>query len=109
MISLSLSPPPAPPPPPPPPPPPLSHSLALVDPLTTGAAARYLNHDERVLAVKAKAPPTAMFVLCVFTQGTAILEIVNSVKQNVSSFLKIQNHKKKFLGKLWTPFLNSCP
>jgi hypothetical protein len=65
-------------------PPPLSHSLALVNPHTTDAAARYLSSDERVLAVKAEAPPTAMFVLCVFSSGTAILEIVNSIKQNVN-------------------------
>ena len=84
---------------PPPPPHPLSHSLALVNPHTTDAAARYLSSDERVLAVKAEAPPTAMFVLCIFTSGTAILEIVNSIKQNVNlhffnNFFSILNFKE---------------
>ena len=64
-----------------------SHRLALVCPDSSDTAARYLDNEERVLAVKSKAPPTAMFVLCVFTPGTAILEIVNSIKQNVNIIL----------------------
>ena len=40
--------------------------------------------------VKAEAAPHVMFVLCVFSPGPAILEIVNSIKQNVSFPFKLK-------------------
>ena len=63
------------------PPAPSSHSLALVTP---GSPTHYLDPEDRILSVKAGAPPTSMFVLCVHMPGAALLEVMNSLRQNVS-------------------------
>ena len=70
-------------------PPPLSlplsyrHSIALVSGLSSGTPARYLDPDDRILSVKVGAPPTAMFVLCAHMPGQALLEVIDTVRQNV--------------------------
>ena len=67
-----------------------SHSLALVNPHSMETPARYLGSEDRVMAVKNEpAAAGVMFVLCVFSSGSAILEIVNTIKQNVSFFFRI--------------------
>lgn len=57
----------------------------MVTPQATVCPARYLGPDDRVLTVKAEAAANVMFVLCVYSPGPAILEIVNSINQNVCS------------------------
>lgn len=63
-----------------------SHSIAVVTPQATESPARYLGPDDRVLTVKAEAAANVMFVLCVYSPGPAILEIVNSINQNVCTY-----------------------
>ncbi len=60
-----------------------SYRLVLVSGLSTGTPAHYLDSEERVLSLKTEAPPTGMFVLCVNTPGDGLLELIDSVRQNV--------------------------
>ena len=59
-----------------------------MNPHSIATPARYLAPDERVLGVKTESTMAAdfMFVLCVYSPDPAILEIVNSIKQNVKNF-----------------------
>lgn len=50
---------------------------------SSGSPARYLDPDDRILSVKAGAPIAAMFVLCVHMPGQALLEAIDSIRQNV--------------------------
>ena len=59
------------------------HSIALVSGISSSTPARYLDPDDRILSVKVGAPPTAMFVLCVRMPGQALLEVIDTVRQNV--------------------------
>ena len=59
------------------------HSIALVTGPSSGSPARYLDPDDRILSVKAGAPIAAMFVLCVHMPGQALLEAIDSIRQNV--------------------------
>lgn len=54
-----------------------------------GSQARYLNPEDKMMSIKAGAMPTSMFVLCVSMPGQALLEIINSVRQNVSIYAVI--------------------
>ncbi len=62
-----------------------SHSLALVTGPASSSPTHYLDRDSKVLSVKSGAPPTAMFVLCVQMPGASLLEVIDSLRQNVSS------------------------
>ena len=46
--------------------------------------ARYLAADERVTQAKAEASSSAQFVLCVHSMEESVLEVVGSIKHNVS-------------------------
>ena len=59
------------------------HSIALVTGPSSGSPARYLDPDDRILSVKAGAPIAAMFVLCVHMPGQALLDAIDSIRQNV--------------------------
>ena len=59
------------------------HSIALVSPQCEDSPAHYLKPTDQAMAIKMGAAADVMFVLCVHTPGTAILEVVNSLKQNV--------------------------
>ena len=56
---------------------------------SSGSPARYLDPDDRILSVKAGAPIPAMFVLCVHMPGPALLEAIDSIRQNVRRIRKI--------------------
>ena len=58
-----------------------SHSIAVVD---DSKPPRYLAADERVVQAKAEASSSAQFVLCVHSTEKSVLEVVGSVKHNVS-------------------------
>lgn len=58
--------------------------MVLVSGPTSGSPAHYLDAEDNMLSVKAGAPPTAMFVLCVNMPGQAPLEILDSIRLNVS-------------------------
>ena len=60
-----------------------SHGLALVSGSSSGSPACYLEPDKRLLSVRA--PPTGMLVLCVVMPGPALLDIIDNIRQNVSS------------------------
>ena len=49
--------------------------------------AHYLDPDDRMLSVMAGASPSSMLVLCVHMPGPALLEIMDSIRQNVSESL----------------------
>ena len=66
---------------------PHSHSIALVSSKSSGTPAHYLDGDDRILSVKAGAPLTSSFVLCVHMPGAALLEVVDSVIRSVSCCL----------------------
>ena len=61
-----------------------SHSLALVMGPSSDNPAHYLDKDDKILSVKAGASSTAMFVLCVQMPGASLLEVIDSLRQNVS-------------------------
>ena len=61
-----------------------SHRLALVSNRSSENPAHYLEADDRMLSVMSGAPPTSMLVLCVHMPGQALLEIIDSIRQNVS-------------------------
>lgn len=61
-----------------------SHRMVLVSGPFSGSPAHYLDPEDKILSVKAGAPPTAMFILCVSMPGQGPLEIIDSVRQNVS-------------------------
>ena len=58
--------------------------MVLVSGPTSGSPAHYLDPEDKIVPVKSGAPPTAMFVLCVNMPGQAPLEILDSIRQNVS-------------------------
>ena len=60
--------------------------MVLVSGPTSGSPTRYLDSEDKIVSVKAGAPPTAMFVLCVNMPGQAPLEILDTIRQNVSEF-----------------------
>ena len=70
--------------PPLPSPPSHSHSIAVVSPQSSDDPAHYLNPEDRIMPIKGEAAADAMFVLCIHSPGPAILEIVNTIRQNVS-------------------------
>ncbi len=51
---------------------------------STTTPASYLDSEERVLPLKNEASPTSVFVACVNTPGEGVLELLNSVRQNVN-------------------------
>ena len=61
-----------------------SHRLALVSNRSSENPAHYLEADDRMLSVMSGAPPMSMLVLCVHMPGQALLEIIDSIRQNVS-------------------------
>lgn len=61
-----------------------SHKMVLVSGPTSGSPAHYLDPEDKILSVKAGAPPTAMFILCVNMPGQVPLEILDSIRNNVS-------------------------
>ena len=61
-----------------------SHRLALVSNRSAENPAHYLEADDRMLSVMSGAPPSSMLVLCVHMPGQALLEIIDSIRQNVS-------------------------
>ena len=63
-----------------------SHRLALVSSQSSENPAHYLEPDDRMLSVMSGASPSAMLVLCVHMPGKALLEIMDSIRQNVSFF-----------------------
>lgn len=58
--------------------------MVLVSGPTSGSPAHYLDPEDKILSVKAGGPPTAIFVLCVNMPGQAPLEILDSIRNNVS-------------------------
>ena len=63
-----------------------SHRLALVSSRSSENPAHYLEADDRMLSVMSGAPPSSMLVLCVHMPGQALLEIIDSIRQNVSCY-----------------------
>ena len=61
-----------------------SHRLALVSSQSSENPAHYLEPDDRILSVMSGASPSAMLVLCVNMPGQALLEIMDSIRQNVT-------------------------
>ena len=59
-----------------------SYAIALLD--ETHQPVKYLGPDDKIMTVKATVSPSAQFVLCIRTPEKSLLEVIASIKQNVS-------------------------
>ena len=56
----------------------------LVNGPASESPARYLDSEDKIMVIKGETMPTSMFVLCVNMPGQGPLELIDSVRQNVS-------------------------
>ena len=59
-----------------------SYAIALLD--ETHQPVKYLGPDDKVMSIKSFISPNAQFVLCIRTPEKSLLEVIATIKQNVS-------------------------
>ena len=62
-----------------------SYAIALLD--DGQEPVKYLGPDDKVMTVKGSLSTTAQLVLCIRTPEKSLLEVISSIKNNVSTIL----------------------